>query len=295
MRLLSIIGPVCIIGSIVAAGDSTMTLRLASHLSPILALVTCAAGRADSCGAAAYHAVFDGRIFNVSEPSKNQVLNVNNPDELEIVSFEPSYAKRILPNQLLSWKREANSLQYGQAAVTINGKRYTGALRINGRMVMRAFLFQIRQREIYGDSVLVVDSISREVITWCSDNAQALSFAPSAAYVLDQSRAESKGRLVWAQGGDAVHGWYLSRVQSKIENAWRPPVLQGNKEVTLRFAIRANGSISEIAVIISSDNSIFDKLAIRAIQQASPFGKLPRTFRQSQMEITATLRNTAQE
>ena len=84
--------------------------------------------------------------------------------------------------------------------------------------------------------------------------------------------------------------WYLLAVQQKVEQFWRPPVESPGVFVVITFLIFNDGSISGAKVTASSKNQMLDNLALRAVQLAAPFGKLPPGFDGDQLEINYTFR-----
>jgi TonB family protein len=88
------------------------------------------------------------------------------------------------------------------------------------------------------------------------------------------------------------YNWYIQNLQSKVEEQWKPPMGLTDKndaEVIVSFSILQNGSLSGISVATSSGVSILDNLALRAIQLAAPFGKLPIGFSENKLDITYSL------
>jgi TonB family protein len=86
--------------------------------------------------------------------------------------------------------------------------------------------------------------------------------------------------------------WYLQNVVSKVEEQWKPPLGLTEKKdaaVIVSFTILQNGNISDVSVATSSSVSTLDNLAMRAIQLAAPFGKLPIGFTDDRLDITYTL------
>jgi TonB family protein len=92
--------------------------------------------------------------------------------------------------------------------------------------------------------------------------------------------------------GSFKYPWYIQNVVSKVEDKWKPPMGLTNKKdaaVVVTFAILSDGSLSGASVAQSSGVSTLDNLAMRAIQLAAPFGKLPIGFSENKIEITYTL------
>lgn len=71
------------------------------------------------------------------------------------------------------------------------------------------------------------------------------------------------------------YDWYLRSVENKVKRSWTPSINDPNLSVVLLFTIYKNGKISDIKITESSGNTSLDKLAIKAVKRAAPFGKLP--------------------
>jgi TonB family protein len=95
-----------------------------------------------------------------------------------------------------------------------------------------------------------------------------------------------------APSQDFKYHWYLQNLVSKVEEQWKPPLGLTEKKdpaVIIAFTILQNGSIAGVSVATSSGVSTLDNLALRAIQLAAPFGKLPIGFTENKLDITYTL------
>ena len=88
------------------------------------------------------------------------------------------------------------------------------------------------------------------------------------------------------------YNWYLQGVVSRVEEQWKPPMGLTEKKdaaVVVSFTITQNGAVSNISVANSSGAPTLDNLALRAIQLAAPFGKIPIGFAEDRLDITYTL------
>jgi TonB family protein len=86
--------------------------------------------------------------------------------------------------------------------------------------------------------------------------------------------------------------WYLQNLVSKVEEQWKPPLGLTDKMdaiVVLSFTILQNGAVTDVSVATSSGVSTLDNLALRAIQLAAPFGKLPIGFAENRLDISYKL------
>ncbi len=88
------------------------------------------------------------------------------------------------------------------------------------------------------------------------------------------------------------YDWYLNSIRGAIERYWNPQTRDSEIKVRLTFTIYANGSISDVSISHSSGDTFIDKLAIRAVRQAAPFGKLPPGYASSSLQLDCTFRPT---
>ena len=86
--------------------------------------------------------------------------------------------------------------------------------------------------------------------------------------------------------------WYLNSVRQKIERYWKPNVENPELNVVIEFTIFPNGHTSETRIRGSSGDGVLDNLALRAVTLASPFGKLPPSYRGDKLDIRLTLHAT---
>ncbi len=89
---------------------------------------------------------------------------------------------------------------------------------------------------------------------------------------------------------DFKYPWYLMNVQQKAERHWKPPEGNRDTKVVVAFTIFRNGSISNVKLTESSGRSLLDKLAVRAVRLAAPFGKLPPGFSGDQLDLQCAFR-----
>jgi TonB family protein len=94
------------------------------------------------------------------------------------------------------------------------------------------------------------------------------------------------------KGQSFKYAWYINSVISKVEENWKPPMGLTDKKdasVTVVFTIFSGGDISKAAVSESSGISTLDNLALRAVQSAAPFGKLPVGYQMDRLDIRYVL------
>jgi TonB family protein len=93
-------------------------------------------------------------------------------------------------------------------------------------------------------------------------------------------------------GSSFKYSWYINSIISKVEERWKPPRGLTNKKdvsVTLFFSVFSDGNISEVIIKKSSGISTLDNIAVSAVVNSAPFGKLPVGYRENKLDITYIL------
>jgi TonB family protein len=88
---------------------------------------------------------------------------------------------------------------------------------------------------------------------------------------------------------DFKYPWYLTNITQKISKYWNPPSENRNLSVEVTLIIHRDGSISEPRLSKSSGNETLDNMALRAVNLAAPFGKMPAGFSGNKIDLTVTL------
>lgn len=105
--------------------------------------------------------------------------------------------------------------------------------------------------------------------------------APSASPALPLGRADGsvRGSGAVTVDGDFPFGWYIAAIQRKISERWHDKA-QAGRQPTVVFEIGRDGQISlgQLAVEQTSGNQRYDRMAMRAIEDAKPFPPLPTEF-----------------
>ena len=82
---------------------------------------------------------------------------------------------------------------------------------------------------------------------------------------------------------------YFTNIRKTIELIWTYPVIAGKEGkqgvVTLEFTILKTGEVKRIKILKTSGYKILDTTIVEAIQEASPFPALPKTFKKEQLTI----------
>jgi len=95
-----------------------------------------------------------------------------------------------------------------------------------------------------------------------------------------------------AAGGDfgSRFKWYVDGVQRRVSGNWLQssinPALGYAPRVIVNFTILRDGTITNIQITQSSNDSSVDTSAIRALQASSPLGRLPSEYSGSTVNVT---------
>lgn len=79
-----------------------------------------------------------------------------------------------------------------------------------------------------------------------------------------------------SSGEDVDFSNYLAEMEKKIRKAWFPPKGNESKRVKVKFKLNRQGAVQSVRMVTSSGLAIVDDAATAAIQNASPFGDLPK-------------------
>lgn len=89
---------------------------------------------------------------------------------------------------------------------------------------------------------------------------------------------------------DFTYGYYIDQLLSAIDANWVRPPLGGEVRAIIHFRIERNGEISDLRVAESSGYNSFDLAAVRAVQNAAPFPRLPRAYRHDSLGVNLIVR-----
>lgn len=81
---------------------------------------------------------------------------------------------------------------------------------------------------------------------------------------------------------------YQELVREQIVNAWVLPLLQDaarNLQATALLTIDRTGHITQLEILETSNNPLFDESLIRAIRQAAPLPALPEDYHGAYLEL----------
>lgn len=80
-------------------------------------------------------------------------------------------------------------------------------------------------------------------------------------------------------------GPYIKDLQHAIRSNWNPPKWQGNRKTELKFKVEKDGSVSNIEILTSSGDRIFDNAGISAVKASEPFKPFPVEYKKQSMDI----------
>ena len=86
---------------------------------------------------------------------------------------------------------------------------------------------------------------------------------------------------------DFPHAWYLRQVLQKVEERWQTQNRPNEPEQKPRIyvEIHRDGSIAPPRIEQSSGSSFYDRAALRAISEASPFPPLPADWSKPALRV----------
>lgn len=83
---------------------------------------------------------------------------------------------------------------------------------------------------------------------------------------------------------DFPYAWYIRQIQGKIQEKWVGRAIPGQQPAIV-FEIRRDGRLNVATIDRSSGNAYYDQVALRAINDASPFPPLPDDFKKPVLRI----------
>ncbi|MEZ5331324.1 MAG: TonB family protein [Thermoanaerobaculia bacterium] len=81
------------------------------------------------------------------------------------------------------------------------------------------------------------------------------------------------------------YDYYVQQMLAMVSSAWIRPSIGGEVEAVISFRIQKDGSITPARVNQSSGYSSFDLAALRAVQGAAPFPRLPQTYKEDSLGV----------
>ena len=80
---------------------------------------------------------------------------------------------------------------------------------------------------------------------------------------------------------------YLRQMVKKVEERWnsQPPLTQPERIPVVKVEILRNGTIKPPTIEKSSGSGVYDRAALRAVQEASPFPPLPEEWSKPSLRV----------
>ena len=121
--------------------------------------------------------------------------------------------------------------------------------------------------------------------TKSSPTPQTVAAAPPPP-PLGQPSGSPKGAGKLTLEVDFPYAWYYAAILRKVGERWDDKALPG-QQPTVVFEIGRDGQVNmnTIAVEKSSGNPLYDRAAVRAIQDANPFPPLPDDFKNPLLRV----------
>jgi TonB family protein len=110
---------------------------------------------------------------------------------------------------------------------------------------------------------------------------------------LSEMAALKMGALSGVASAGEAREWgeytpYMVAVQSKIRRQWHPPTEAKSRRMTITFKVNRNGGVLALKITQSSGIDELDQSILKAVEEASPFAKLPTFCKQNDLDIQFT-------
>jgi TonB family protein len=76
---------------------------------------------------------------------------------------------------------------------------------------------------------------------------------------------------------DFPYAWYIQAIHRKIQEQWEGRAIDGRQPEVI-FEIGGDGQLRRLLIGKSSGNPAYDRVAMRAVDDAKPFPPLPAGF-----------------
>ena len=108
----------------------------------------------------------------------------------------------------------------------------------------------------------------------------------------DKESSPSQKAATVISEADFAFSWYLTLLQKRITEAWRPPAgsLGASKESTLSFSLTRNGKVKNILIKKSSDIPGFDRSALKVIEDITDLPPLPSNWKKEELDVIVTFK-----
>lgn len=105
-----------------------------------------------------------------------------------------------------------------------------------------------------------------------------------------QGTAAFGGAAATLDNPDFTYDYYVKRMVALIRARWNRPQVAEDTESVVHFRILRDGTIQELELREASGSVVFDRSALRAIQDASPLPPLPVGYRQDSLGVSLIVR-----
>lgn len=132
----------------------------------------------------------------------------------------------------------------------------------------------------------VIPNIPKKQIEKKSEGMKPLSSEKKEAFVKQEEEISVQGTKL--EGLDAPYfpfNYYLTQVLSFISSNWYKPPVSDETYCVIYFVISKSGRIIDAKVEKSSENSVFDRAALRAVLASNPLPPLPYDFYEDKLGI----------
>lgn len=78
---------------------------------------------------------------------------------------------------------------------------------------------------------------------------------------------------------------YMTTLRAKIQKNWNPPEFVEGRNAVIMFRVSRHGEISNIQMVESSNNIVFDESAMEALRKSAPFDNFPASTSRNALTI----------
>lgn len=78
---------------------------------------------------------------------------------------------------------------------------------------------------------------------------------------------------------------YVTSLQKKVNDNWSPEKMTESQSAELEFSINADGSVTDLKIIKSTENAEFNNYALDSINSSVPFDIFPASFEEKELKM----------
>ncbi len=105
---------------------------------------------------------------------------------------------------------------------------------------------------------------------------------------------QAGGRTSGGKGAPSSLVAYLKEMHKKLKRTWTPSATSSRRAQIL-FRLRRDGTTATVKLIVSSGDPAVDQSALKAIQAATPFGRLPEDYLPEYLDVRYVFNYRADE